>query len=170
MRVRINLRAYAILYATLGPEKTWRIRYSELRRKIHPMLQPDPSRSTAAVHFGAFLKMVRHRHSVRQLQVLVHLAGWTQTTYSRVETGEIAPAFDQLASIYAALRLAGVEWTPQDRQQFLTLARTRIETKKTYQEHRTDQEWDELRLKLSRTDQDAHAHGPLAPHQQHTQQ
>src|SRR5258708_28667054 len=79
----------------------------------------------------------------------------------------MAPAFDQLASIYAALRLAGVEWTPQDRQQFLTLARTRIETKKTYQEHRTDQEWDELRLKLSRTDQDAHAHGQLAPHQQH---
>jgi len=131
------------------------------------MLQPDTLRSTAAVHFGAFLKMVRHRHGVRQLQVLAHLAGWTQTTYSRVETGEIAPAFDQLASIYAALRLAGVEWTPQDRQQFLTLARTRIETKKTYQEHRTDQEWDELRLKLSRTDQDAHAHGQLAPRQQH---
>ena len=131
------------------------------------MLQPDTSRSTAAVHFGAFLKMVRHRHSVRQLHVLAHLAGWTQTTYSRVETGEIAPAFDQLASIYAALRLAGVEWTPQDRQQFLTLARMRIETKKTYQEHRTDQEWDELRLKLSRTDQDAHAHGQFAPHQQH---
>src|SRR5260221_148626 len=131
------------------------------------MLQPDTLRSTAAVHFGAFLKMVRHRHGVRQLQVLAHLAGWTQTTYSRVETGEIAPGFDQLASIYAALRLAGVEWTPQDRQQFLTLALTRIETKKTYQEHRTDQEWDELRLKLSRTDQDVHAHGQLAPSQQH---
>jgi len=75
VRVRINLRTCAILYATLGPEKTWRFCYSELRREIYPMLQPDTLRSTAAVHFGAFLKMVRHRHGVRQLQVLAHLAG-----------------------------------------------------------------------------------------------
>ena len=119
----------------------------------------------AAVHFGAFLKIVRHRHGVRQLQVLAHLPGWTQTTYSRVETGEIAPAFDQLALIYAALRLAGVQLNAADRQQFLTLARLRIEAKKTYQEHKTDQEWDELRLKLSRTDQDTGGNGRPAPRQ-----
>lgn len=119
----------------------------------------------AAVHFGALLKIVRHRHSVRQLQVLAHLPGWTQTTYSRVETGEIAPAFDQLASIYVALRLAGVELNAADRQQFLTLARLRIEAKKTYQEHKTDQEWDELRLRLSRTDHDAGENGRPVAHQ-----
>ncbi len=97
--------------------------------------------------------------------MLAHLPGWTQTTYSRVETGEIAPAFDQLGAIYAALRLAGVELNAADRQQFLTLARLRIEAKKTYQEHKTDQEWDELRLRLSRTDQDAGGNGRSSPRQ-----
>jgi len=51
-----------------------------------------------------------------------------------------------------------------DRQQFLTLARLRIEAKKTYQEHRSDAEWDELRLRLSRTD-DTSANGQSAPRQ-----
>jgi tetratricopeptide (TPR) repeat protein len=122
---------------------------------------PLPS-DNPAIHFGALLKTLRHRQGVRQVQVLQHLPGWTQTTYSRVETGAIAPAFDQLASIYAALYLAGVELTPVDRQQFLTLARMRIEAKKTYQEHRTDREWDELRLRLSRTDQDRSVYGQAA--------
>lgn len=115
------------------------------------MPQQESLGQAAPVHFGAFLKMVRHRHGVRQSEVLNHLPGWTQTTYSRVETGEIAPAFDQLARLYTALLLAGVELTPRERQLFLTLARTRIETKKTYQEHRSDIEWDELRLRLSRS-------------------
>ncbi len=135
------------------------------------MLRSDtPSTSlnrTTPVHFGAFLKTLRLRHSVRQLHVLAHLAGWTQTTYSRVETGEIAPAFDQLAPIYAALHLAGVALTAEDRQQFLTLARMRIEAKRTYQEHRTDREWDELRLRLSRTDQDSHADERPASRRKH---
>jgi len=87
--------------------------------------------------------------------VLTQLPGWTQATYSRVETGEVAPAFDQLVNIYTALHKAGVVLTPQDRQEFLTLARTRIEIKKTYLEHKTDQEWDELRLHLSRFGQAA---------------
>ncbi|HEY6406723.1 MAG TPA: helix-turn-helix transcriptional regulator, partial [Ktedonobacteraceae bacterium] len=117
-----------------------------------------PPGSYAAVHFGAFLKMLRHRHGVKQLQILAHLPGWTQTTYSRVETGEVAPAFDQLVPIYTAMCLVGVELTSLDRQHYLTLARMRIEAKKTYREHKTDQEWDELRLKLSRVDQDSHKH------------
>src|SRR5947209_4995855 len=84
-----------------------------------------PLGSHAAIHFGALLKTFRHRHGVKQWQVLTHLPGWTQTTYSRLETGEMAPAFDQLAPIYAALHLSGVELTPVDRQQYLMLARTR---------------------------------------------
>ncbi len=105
---------------------------------------------TEVAHFGAFIKLIRHRHGLRQLDVLAHLPGWTQATYSRLETGEVAPAFDQLALIYQALRLAGVQWTVADRQQFLALARQRIEAKRTYQERKTDQEWDVLRLTLSR--------------------
>jgi len=100
------------------------------------------------------LKTLRHWHGIKQMQVLTHLPSWTQTTFSRLETGEMAPAFDQLAPIYTALRLAGVELTSQDRQQYLTLARTRIEAKKTYLEHKTNQEWDELRLSLSQLDHD----------------
>src|SRR2546425_9680332 len=115
-----------------------------------------PTVGQTAVHFGPFLKMLRHRHGVRQVHILAHLPGWTQANYSRVETNEIAPAFDQLAPLYRALRLAGVELTPRDRQQFLTLARLRIEVKKTCRELKTDQEWDALRLELSRTNQDPH--------------
>src|SRR5947209_3455870 len=132
-----------------------------LQSKTRFALQSEHS----AAHFGALLKTVRHRQGVRQLQVLAHLPGWTQATYSRVETGEIAPAFDHLAQIYTALRLAGVELNAADRQHFLTLARLRIEAKKTYQEHRTDQEWDELRLRLSRTDQDTATSGQTVPRQ-----
>lgn len=107
---------------------------------------------STALHFGLFLKMLRHRHRIQQLQVLAHLPNWTQASYSRVESGLIAPAFDQLVPIYTALRDAGVELTTQDRQQFLTLARLRIEKKKSYLEPKTDQDWDELRLILSRLD------------------
>jgi hypothetical protein len=121
--------------------------------------------SEQAAHFGALLKMVRHRQGVRQLEVLAHLPGWTQATYSRVETGEVAPAFNQLAHIYRALQLAGVELSAADRQQFLTLARLRIESKKTYQEHLSDAEWDELRLRLSRTEQNTSTNDQPMPDQ-----
>src|SRR5260370_37254607 len=98
------------------------------------MQQQNTWRQAAPVHFGAFLKMLRHRHGVRQIEVLAHLPGWTQTAYSRVQTGEIAPAFDQLAPVCDALRPARVELTPQDRQLFLTLARPRAATIKAYKE------------------------------------
>jgi len=121
--------------------------------------------------FGMFLKMLRHRHHLQQLHVLAHLPGWTQATYSRVESGHLAPAFDQLVSIYSALRNAGAEVTPQDRQQFLTLARLRIEGKKTCRENKTDQEWDVLRLQLSQGEPvprnsttERPTRGALAPH------
>lgn len=126
---------------------------------------PSPDGHTAT-HFGTLLKTLRHRHGIRQLQVLAHLPGWTQTTYSRVENGEVAPAFAQLAPIYCALHLAGVQLTPLDRQQFLTLARARIEAKKTYRERKTDQEWDEVRLTLSRREPEAPEHEHPAPRQE----
>jgi hypothetical protein len=107
------------------------------------------------VYFGTFLKLLRHRYAIKQLQVLAHLPGWTQANYSRLESGELAPAFDQLRPIAAALQGAGVAWTPLERQQFLALARERIETKKTYREHKTEQQWDELRLALARLDTQA---------------
>jgi tetratricopeptide (TPR) repeat protein len=121
--------------------------------------------STQAVHFGAFLKVLRHSYDIKQVQVLAVLPGWTQTSYSRLESDELAPAFDQLAALYAALRLAGVQFTPFDRHQFVTLARQRIEAKRSHQEHKSEQAWDELRLLLARGDhQEPSDHLPAQDH------
>ena len=104
------------------------------------------------IHLGAFLKMLRDRHGVTQVQVLKYLPFWDQSTYSRVEKDKIAPSYDQLPAIYAALRQAGVELTLQDRQLFLLLARRKIEAMRTRHEHRSETEWDELRVKLAQVD------------------
>jgi tetratricopeptide (TPR) repeat protein len=104
------------------------------------------------LHLGRLLKMRRDQWDIKQREVLAHLPGWTQANYSRLESGVIAPAFDQLLPIYRALCLAGVPWTLADRQQFLDLARKRIEEKKTHWEHRSDAEWAELRYQLANTD------------------
>lgn len=118
----------------------------------HSSLLSLSSEQSAHGHFGLFLKLLRQRHHLQQLHILAYLPGWTQANYSRIESGLIAPAFAQLPSIYAALCSAGVEVTPQDRQQFLTLARLRIEMKKTCREHLSDKAWDTLRVQLSRGD------------------
>src|SRR5712692_2400237 len=117
---------------------------SRLMRRFE---QPIPP-----LQFGAFLKIQRDQWGIKQRDVLAHLAGWTQTTYSRLESGELAPAFEQLLPLYAALQRAGVQWRVSDRQQFLTLARKRIEQKKTHWEHRPDSDWAELRYQLTQTD------------------
>ncbi|MHB8599583.1 MAG: tyrosine/phenylalanine carboxypeptidase domain-containing protein [Ktedonobacteraceae bacterium] len=109
-------------------------------------------RSQTALHFGTLLKMVRNRHGIRQLEVLAHLSGWTQTAYSRLESGELAPPFDQLVALYTALHETGVVLTAQDRQEFLTLARVRIEVKKSHLDRKTDQEWEAVRVTLSQFD------------------
>ncbi|HVB23444.1 MAG TPA: hypothetical protein VNG51_16005 [Ktedonobacteraceae bacterium] len=113
---------------------------------------PLPYGLPAPGTFGLLLKLLRQRHHLQQLQILAYLPGWTQANYSRIESGHIAPAFNQLPSIYQALREAGVEMTPQDRQQFITLARARIEAKKTCLEIKSDKAWDALRIQLSRGD------------------
>lgn len=110
------------------------------------------STAQSVMHFGSFLKSLRARRNIRQLHILAHLPGWTQTTYSRLESGDIAPAFEQLLPIYTAFHEAGLELTAQDRQQYLSLARSRIEIKRTCREIRTDREWEALRVTLSELD------------------
>src|SRR2546421_8427771 len=112
----------------------------------------EPHQSGSHLHLGRFLKMRRDQWDIKQREVLAHLPGWTQANYSRLESGVISPAFDQLLPIYRGLCLAGVQWTHSDRQQFLDLARRRIEGKKTHWEHRADTEWAELRYQLASTD------------------
>jgi tetratricopeptide (TPR) repeat protein/transcriptional regulator with XRE-family HTH domain len=117
------------------------------------MLQQQTSyRNTTApplaIHLGAFLKMLRDRHGIAQAEVLKHLPGWQQSAYSKVEKDTRAPTFDQLVPIYSALAQAGVQLTLQDRQQFLLLARRKIESMKTRHERQSDSAWEELQLAL----------------------
>jgi tetratricopeptide (TPR) repeat protein/transcriptional regulator with XRE-family HTH domain len=120
------------------------------------MQQTTPYRNVVnppiPIHFGAFLKMLRDRHGVTQAQVLRHLPFWDQSTYSRVEKDKIAPSYDQLPYIYEALHRAGVELTLQDRQQYLVLARRKIEAMRTRHEHKTASDWEKLRVTLAQID------------------
>src|SRR5258708_12448784 len=104
------------------------------------------------IHLGAFLKMLRDRHGIAQAEVLKHLPGWQQPAYSKVEKDTRAPTFDQLVPIYSALAQAGVQLTLQDRQQFVLLARRKIESMKTRHERKVDADWEPLRLALVRID------------------
>src|SRR5258708_15180795 len=121
------------------------------------MQQPTPYRNVVnphiPIHFGAFLKMLRDRHGITQIQVLKHLPFWDQSVYSRVEKDKVAPAFEQLPHIYGALHRAGVELTFQDRQQYLVLARRKIEAMRTRHEHKTESDWEKLRVTLAQIDQ-----------------
>src|SRR5258708_17265096 len=123
------------------------------------MQQPTPYRNVLnppiPIHFGAFLKMLRDRHGITQIQVLKHLPFWDQSVYSRVEKDKVAPAFEQLPHIYEALHRAGVELTFQDRQQYLVLARRKIEAMRTRHEHKTESDWEKLRVTLAEIE-----HGP----------
>src|SRR5260370_3169275 len=83
------------------------------------------------IHLGAFLKMLRDRHGIAQAEVLKHLPGWQQPSYSKVEKDTRAPTFDQLVPIYSALAQAGVQLTLQDPQQFVLLARPTLATIQT---------------------------------------
>src|SRR6266568_4372346 len=107
-----------------------------LRGETAIMLQPQTSYRNVVspptpIHLGAFLKMLRDRHGIAQAVVLHHLPGWTQSAFSKVEKDTRATTFDQLAPIYQALAQAGVQLTVQDRQQFLLLARRKLESMKT---------------------------------------
>jgi hypothetical protein len=104
--------------------------------------------------FGTFLKLVRTNTRVKQGTIAALLAdkGWTPTTYTRLENGQIAPRFDDLLPLYRAFGLAGVSFSLADRQCFVERARKKIEGKKTHREQRSDAEWAQLRYELARLD------------------
>jgi len=104
------------------------------------------------MHFGLLLKVRREQWEIKQREVLSYLPGWTSANYSRLESGFIAPAFENLLIIYKALNLAGLHWTAADRRDFIDLARQRIEVKKTHHQHRSDDEWAELYYQLTLID------------------
>src|SRR5260370_2699478 len=120
------------------------------------MEQSTPDRKVVThripIRFGAFLKILRDRHGITQIQVLKHLPFWDQSVYSRVEKDKVAPAFAQLPHIYEALHRAGVELTLQDREEYVVLARRKIEAMRTRHEHRTESDWEKVRVTLAQID------------------
>src|SRR5438105_11495689 len=102
--------------------------------------------------FGTLLKVLRAQRRVKQRTIISLLPGWTQTSYTRLESGAIAPRFDELLPIYRAFEQAGIAFSHADRQNFITLARRKIQEKKTHRDVRADTEWAELRYQLTRLD------------------
>jgi tetratricopeptide (TPR) repeat protein len=119
---------------------------------------------TEAEHaFGALLTMLRSRvrgKKVKQKDIVAHFPGWTISSYSRLENGELSPRFDQLLPLYQAFRQVNIPFSPELRQQFVELARKRIALQKTHKDTRSDAEWAQLRFELARLDglQDGSAH------------
>lgn len=111
---------------------------------------------TDAEHaFGALLTMLRSRvrgKKVKQKDIVARLPGWTISSYSRLENGELAPRFDQLLPLYQAFRQVNIPFSPESRQQFVDLARKRIALQKTHKDNRSDAEWAQLRFEVARLD------------------
>jgi len=105
--------------------------------------------------FGAFLASLRlgaGAKKIKQTRILAHLPNRVHSSYSRLEDGVTSPRFDELPALYAAFLQAGVVFSPTARQQFIALARKRIELQQTYKDRRTDAEWAQLLLELMRLD------------------
>jgi len=102
--------------------------------------------------FGTLLKVLRVSKQVRQTTIVALLLGWSRTSYTRLENGELPPHFDQLYALYRAFHLAGISFTLEARQQFLDFARVQINKKKTHLDKHSDTEWAELRYQLARLD------------------
>jgi tetratricopeptide (TPR) repeat protein len=105
--------------------------------------------------FGAFLASLRLHagaKKIKQTRILAHLPHWVHSSYSRLEDGVTSPRFSDLPALYAAFLEAGVVFSPPARQQFVALARKRIELQHTYKDRRTDAEWAQLQLDLMRLD------------------
>src|SRR5437588_4737277 len=104
--------------------------------------------------FGTLLTTLRigAKKKITQALVIAHLPGWTVSSYSRLQNGEIAPRYDQLCELYHALRQAGLTFSPRVRLEFVDFARRRMALQRTYKDVRTDAEWAQLRFELARLD------------------
>jgi len=102
--------------------------------------------------FGAFLTGLRSSSGkrVKQKDIVALLPGWTASSYSRLENGDLAPRFDQLRLLYAAFKHVGVVFSRDARHQFIDLARKRIALQHTHKDDRADSEWAQLRFELAR--------------------
>ena len=92
------------------------------------------------------------RGHVKRPKVLAHLPGWSKDTLHRLEKGEIAPAFNQLRTLFEALWHAGAVIPPDGVQLYIKYARAKISTKRTHLDYHSDEEWAELAYDLAIAD------------------
>src|SRR5947207_4754638 len=130
------------------------------------------TRITTYEHFGALLRDVRKNTHVTQQEVADHFIGYCspkrltelglqlprmlkknpkldRKQIGKMEDGLRAPQFDELLPLYLALTAGcGVEIKPNNRRQFIFLARQKIESKRLHCEHLTPELWDLLTEQL----------------------
>jgi hypothetical protein len=105
--------------------------------------------------FGEFVRRLRHRWKVSLDDVVFYLPNylpkwgkWQRVTFNRIENGRRSPRFAELYPLYQALQRAGVDFTIEETQAFVDLARHRIETKQKRRERYSDAKWNLLRGQL----------------------
>jgi tetratricopeptide (TPR) repeat protein/transcriptional regulator with XRE-family HTH domain len=130
--------------------------FTDSGREKRTMLHGDLLEELDAEHaFGAFLMTLRslsRGKKVKQKDIVARLPGWTISSYSRLENGDLAPRFDQLRTLCQAFREAGIPFSHEGRQQFVDFARKRIAIQKTHKDQRSDAEWAQLRFELAQMD------------------
>jgi len=127
----------------------------------HENMTPLATEATVTGYtLGKFLRSLRvQEYHISQAAVVEKLQGlleapYDRTMYSRIENDTAYPAFDHMYFIYVALRLLHVPITEEQRRQFLRLARERITSKVTHQEHSVaPADWEQLRQRIEAFEQ-----------------
>ena len=98
--------------------------------------------------FGAFIERIRRRSRIQIQEVAAqfpqYLKEWDRFTYSHlVGERKRAPRFEELLPLYQALVIAGVHFNATERNQFLALARLKIERKPQRKDvaYPSEQQW-----------------------------
>ncbi len=129
---------------------------------IHRVQQEDTTGSFSPSEeedFGTFIERVRGRSRIQIQEVAAqfpqYLETWNRFTYSHlVGERKRTPLFDELLPLYQALVISGVHFSAAERNQFLTLARLKIESRSPRKgaTHPTEQEWQSLHAALAAFD------------------
>jgi hypothetical protein len=121
---------------------------------IHRIQQEDTTESSSPSEeedFGAFIERVRRRSRIQIQEIAaqfpLYLEKWNRFTYSHlVGERKRTPLFEELLPLYQALVISGVHFSVAERNQFLALARLKVEHRSPGKGviHPTEQQWRSL--------------------------
>ncbi len=110
--------------------------------------------------FGAFIERIRRRSRIQIQEIAAlfpkYLKGWDRFTYSHlVGERKRTPLLEELLPLYQALVISGVHFSVAERNQFLALARLKIESRSLRKgvTHPTERQWRSLQTTLAEFDQ-----------------